>query len=215
MVAIFERERPQTLDDIAGLHETIQRLEALHEAVGFCGQALYFSGPSGVGKTTIARIIANMISDPCCIEEMDAQNLTVEKLREIQSNAGFKPMFGDVYSVIVNELHAANPKTVQMLQTVLEDRNVQRNCTFIFTTTTESQQYLFDKRDAMALMGRMLIFELRLTEDDYIAMAERLAKIATKYKLGKPDVPKCRKLIADCGGSMRAAIQAVAVGALA
>lgn len=212
---LTEMTRPKSFDEVVGCQEVIARLEQLDECVGIARQAIYISGKSGTGKTTLARIIANRVAEPCCIEEMDAQDLTVDKLRAIKSDCQFTPLFGETLAYVVNEFHNVNTKTVSMLLTVLEDSGVQKNSTWIFTTTTDGQQFLFDRRDSLPLLGRMLIFEIHQTEDDYIAMAERLAKIATKYKLGKPDVPKCRKLIADCGGSMRAAIQAVAVGALA
>lgn len=211
---LTEMARPKEFSEVVGCQDVISRLEQLNECIGLAGQAIYISGPSGTGKTTIARIIANMVADPCCIEEMDAQDLTVDKLREIKSNCQFTPLFGETYAYVVNEFHNVNTKTVSMLLTVLEDAGVQKNSTWVFTTTTDGQRYLFDRRDSIPLIGRMLVFEISPTEDDYRAMAQRVSGIAKQYGFGDIPVERSYELVKNVGGSLRAALQCVASGSI-
>lgn len=209
-----EMVRPKDFSSVVGCQDVITRLEQIDAAIGLAGQAIYISGRTGTGKTTLARIIASMVADPCGTEEMDAQDLTVERLRQIKSDCQYTPLFGDTSAYVVNEFHNVNPKTVSMLLTILEDSNVQRNSTWIFTATTEGQAYLFERRDIEPLLGRMLMFELTPTDDDYRAMAQRVSDVAKQYGFGDIPVARSYELIKNVGGSMRAALQSVASGSV-
>ncbi len=59
---LFEQHRPKTLDAVLGQGKAVKTIERLLER-GIGGRALWISGASGTGKTTLARIIADHIAD--------------------------------------------------------------------------------------------------------------------------------------------------------
>ncbi len=140
MVAIYERERPKSFSEIAGFADVVQRLENLNECLGMSGQSFFITGRSGVGKTTIARIIASMVADPVCSYEVDAQDVSIDLLRDWKDKCQIKPLFSEAYAFIVNEAHTLSNRAVSFLQTLLEDDRVQANSTWVFTTTDVGTQ---------------------------------------------------------------------------
>ena len=90
MQSLHEQYRPQTWDEVIGQDRVLAKIQAVAKR-GLSGRAFWIAGQSGTGKTTIARLIAQEISDPFCTIEMDAGELTVGKLREIERSF---PLYG-------------------------------------------------------------------------------------------------------------------------
>ncbi len=59
---LFETHRPKTLDAVLGQDKAIKTIQRVFER-GIGGRALWISGASGTGKTTLARLIADHIAD--------------------------------------------------------------------------------------------------------------------------------------------------------
>ena len=212
MVALYEKLRPKTLSDFIGHTEAIQQLESMRESIGFAGQAIWISGPTGTGKSTLARIIADEVGD-WTVEEMDAQDLTLDYLREFKHRCACKPLVGESHSLIVNEAHKLNDRTVSYLQTFLEDERVQNNATVIFTTTDYGQQRLFGtKSDAFPFLSRCILVELKIDEPTMVAFRDYLMRTADKLKLNGKPVAEYDSLLVRCQGNMRMALQEIAAG---
>ena len=147
--------RPGTFSDVIGQPHVVQ---ALVNAVSSkrIAHAFLFSGTRGVGKTTIARILAKALNcergptgDPCdrcvnCTEiargtavdvvEIDgASNTSVDDVREIRENVKFTPFRGTYRVYIIDEVHMLSNSAFNALLKTLEEPPA--HVVFIFATT--------------------------------------------------------------------------------
>ena len=149
-----------------------------------------FTGPSGTGKTTSARIFANMINDgkgnP--IEVDAASNSGVDNIRQIIEDAKRKPLDAEYKIFIVDECHSLSSGSWQALLKTLEEP--PKFTIFIFCTTNPEkipatilsrvQRYNFQKisnEGIVERLGYIIAQEIVYNEDivytedavDYIA----------------------------------------------
>ena len=147
--------RPGTFDDVIGQPHVVQ---TLMNAVSTkrIAHAYLFSGTRGVGKTTVARILAKALnceqgptSHPCntcenCREivqgnsvdviEIDgASNTSVDDVREIRENVKFTPFRGQFRVYIIDEVHMLSNSAFNALLKTLEEPPT--HVVFIFATT--------------------------------------------------------------------------------
>ena len=102
MAALFEAYRPRTLADVVGQTAAVKQVRAVLSR-GWGGCAWWITGPSGTGKTTLARIIAAEGADEIAVEELDAQRLTPAKVREIVLTYASRCLFGKGWSLLHRE----------------------------------------------------------------------------------------------------------------
>ena len=139
--------------------------------------AYLFTGPSGTGKTTSARIFANMINDgkgnP--IEVDAATNSGVDNIRQIIEDAKRKPLDAEYKIFIVDECHSLSDSSWQALLKTLEEP--PKFTIFIFCTTdpqkipatilSRVQRYNFQKISNEGIVKRLnMILETESKESD-------------------------------------------------
>lgn len=147
--------RPGTFDDVIGQPHIVQTLMNA-VATKRIAHAYLFSGTRGVGKTTIARILAKALNceegptdRPCntctnCQEvtqgvsvdviEIDgASNTSVDDVREIRENVKFTPFRGHYRVYIIDEVHMLSNSAFNALLKTLEEPPA--HVVFIFATT--------------------------------------------------------------------------------
>jgi len=213
MVALYEKLRPQSIEEFVGFSEVINRLTALNTAVGWDGQVFWITGLSGTGKTTLARIIAKSISTDLDTEEVDAADVSMEVLRDWEKRCHYFPQ-REAYSFIVNEAHTLSTKVISRLQTLLETPAVQKRGTFLFTTTDRGQQLLFDtKFDALPFLSRAIKVELKPSDATLVALSLQLASVGSTLGYDLPPAAY-EDLLAECRGNMRESLQKIASGAI-
>lgn len=183
---LYEQYRPNTLQGIVGQSKAVKTVERIAKR-GLTGKAYWISGASGTGKTTLARIMAKMVSDDFCISEYDsADSLTVSELDSIDQTQGVYGMGAKRgRAFIVNEAHGLRSQSVRKLLGILE--RIPSHVIWIFTTTKEGETKLFDDQiDASPLLSRCL--DIKLTNQGLNkAFAELCLGIARKEELdGKP-----------------------------
>lgn len=83
MISLFEKHRPREFGQVVGQDKALARLKVATRN-GYGGRAYWLTGRSGTGKTTIARIIARELADDSCVIEIDAQDVTLDFLRDIE-----------------------------------------------------------------------------------------------------------------------------------
>ena len=147
--------RPATFDDLIGQPHVVQTLVNAITSKRIA-QAYLFSGTRGVGKTTVARILAKALNceqgptrTPCgtcanCTEiaqgqsvdviEIDgASNTSVDDVREIRENVKFAPFKGAYRVYIIDEVHMLSNSAFNALLKTLEEP--PSHVVFIFATT--------------------------------------------------------------------------------
>ncbi|SHJ15425.1 DNA polymerase III subunit gamma/tau [Algibacter luteus] len=142
-VVSARKYRPQTLKDVVGqqaiTNTLLNAIESNHLA-----QALLFTGPRGVGKTTCARILAKMINSDGTeatdedfafnIFELDAaSNNSVDDIRNLTDQVRIPPQIGKYKVYIIDEVHMLSQAAFNAFLKTLEEP--PKHCIFILATT--------------------------------------------------------------------------------
>jgi DNA polymerase-3 subunit gamma/tau len=205
-----EQYRPRTWSDVIGQSKTVETIDRLRPR-GLTGRAYFLSGASGTGKTTIAMLLAGEVADPVCIEEYDAGELTGAMVRDIERRLAVKGFGKGGRAVVVNEAHGLKPEAIRALLVALE--RIPGHALWVFTTTQEGKETLFDKEDSSPLLSRCLRLDLA-RRDLAKPFAERARAIAQEEGLDGQPIEKYIRLAQDCRNNLRAMLQAVESGAM-
>lgn len=117
--SIINKYRPAAFDEVLGNEKGIASLRAAVTG-GTCPHGFLFSGPSGIGKTTLARIIATEVNGQ--VEEMDAAtNSGVDATKAIVELSNFTPLFCERKVLIIDECHAISKQGWQPLLKLIEE----------------------------------------------------------------------------------------------
>ena len=153
--ALYRKYRPSTLEDVIGQDVIIKILKnaVINNKVG---HAYLFSGPRGIGKTSIAKLVAKTVNclnpkdgSPCeecdnCkainsgfnadIIEIDAaSNNGVDDIRELIDNSRLAPSISKYKVYIIDEFHMLSTSAFNALLLTLEEP--PSNVVFILATT--------------------------------------------------------------------------------
>jgi DNA polymerase-3 subunit gamma/tau len=212
-VNLADKYRPRSLAEVIGQPKAVAMLQRFAARGELSGRAYFISGKSGTGKTTIARIIAGLVAESWNVEEMDAADLTADKIRSIQAESallGMGALTGRAY--IVNEAHGLNASQVRKLLTVIEPGDIPAHVVWIFTTTVQGQAKLFEGiDDAGPLLSRCTPIELS-QRDLQSAFAARAREIAQAESLDGQPIERYMRLAKECNSNFRAMLQKIDAG---
>lgn len=203
-VVSARKYRPQTFQDVVGqqaiTNTLINAIESNHLA-----QALLFTGPRGVGKTTCARILARKINqegydDPTedfafNVFELDAaSNNSVDDIRNLIDQVRIPPQTGKYKVYIIDEVHMLSSAAFNAFLKTLEEP--PRHAIFILATTEKH-------KIIPTILSRCQIFDFkRITIAD---AASHLAEVATSQGVAYEE-DALRIIAQKADGAMRDAL---------
>ena len=207
---LHEQYRPQTWNDVVGQSKAVATLRQLAKSGG--GKALWITGQSGTGKSTLARLFALETCDALCIEELDAGELTPATVRELERMVAVRGFAGGGRAIIINEAHGLRKDTIRALLVALE--RIPSHVCWLFTTTCDGEERLFeDCDDGSPLLSRCIPIALA-RRDLAQAFAERAQSIAVAAGLDGQPIAAYLRLAKDCRNNLRMMLSRIEAGAM-
>ncbi|MCS5491923.1 replication-associated recombination protein A [Algoriphagus limi] len=187
---LAERMRPTRLEDLIGQEHLSSPNSFLYKAIKSGNvPSLILWGPPGVGKTTIANIIANEIKAP--FYTLSAINSGVKDIREVIEKAKFQ--MGVV--LFIDEIHRFNKSQQDALLGAVEKGIIR-----LIGATTENPSFEVNS----ALLSRCQVFTLNpLGKAEMIAMIQQALEKDSDLKKIKVELKETDALLRISGGDGR------------
>lgn len=198
---LADRIRPKTINEVVGQKHLLGNGRALYNLIN-SGDIpnLIFYGPSGVGKTTVASIIASATN-----RSLRRLNGTTASTQDIKDIVAELDTFAAPNGILLylDEIQYFNKRQQQSLLEFIENGKI----TLIASTTENPYFYIYP-----AILSRSTVFEFKPVEsEDVIPAVERGFKFladenAVRLELDKTAV---KKIARGCGGDVRKALNSV------
>lgn len=209
---LHRRYQPETWSEVVGMRTQLSIIQRTITAPEFDGGAMLFTGPSGVGKSTVARQVINqLVTAPSRIDWFAGDRCTeatVQKLRDKLQPCMFANAW---FGVVVDECHKMTRNAVGAWLNQID--HSPPNVIYIFTTT-ETPPVDAAPAEIDAFESRTLPVVFDLHDETRQAFAEYVSRIAVENELGGGSVEDAWNLLARHKWNLRRAINELPNGAL-
>lgn len=191
-----ERMRPRTLDDYAGQRHLVGEGGVIRRMIE-SGRVSSFIlwGPPGVGKTTLAKIIAASLQVP--FYTLSAVTSGVKDVREVIDKAKKKTLFASSGSAIlfIDEIHRFSKSQQDSLLGAVEDGTVT-----LIGATTENPSFEVIR----PLLSRCQVYTLNpLEQDDLLSLVDHAIHNDEELKRREIDIRETAAMLRYSGGDAR------------
>ena len=198
---LADRIRPKTLDEVVGQRHLLAPGKALRSIIE-SGEIpnMVFYGPSGVGKTTVASIIAKSTHKRLC--KLNGTTASTADIREVIASTNTLEGINGVL-LYLDEIQYFNKKQQQTLLEFIENGSI----TLIASTTENPYFYVYN-----AILSRSTVFEFKPVESADVVPAVERAFSLLQEEQGDPisrEDGVCEYIATACGGDVRKAMNAV------
>lgn len=197
---LADRIRPASLDEVVGQEHILGQGKALRRIIQ-SGQIpnMVFYGPSGVGKTTVASIIAK--NTEMHLVKLNGTTASTADIKDAVSRIG---TFESIHGILLylDEIQYFNKKQQQTLLEFIENGSI----TLIASTTENPYFYVYN-----AILSRSTVFEFKPVGREAVERAVERAFQLLSEELGREIALEdgvCRHISTACGGDVRKAMNA-------
>ena len=189
------RARPKSLDDFAGQQHLIAPGKILRRIIDSDNiPSMIFWGPPGVGKTTLASIIARKTN--AHFINFSAVTSGIKEIREVMKQADSNHNFGERTILFVDEIHRFNKAQQDAFLPFVEKGSI-----ILIGATTENPSFEINS----ALLSRCKVFVLKpLTPDDITSLLRRAIAFLGEKITADDDILKAMAVFSN--GDARTAL---------